>query len=126
MKSFIKGQPAELINYSFQIMLVTYLVLLLIEQVFPGVVSVYLNLHYLLVIVILLGIADVFCEKPSSRSETISRKDYVLIGFLGILGFVIIKYKTADLAWLSWVISFVAGVLIVLLSVLVLTEDSHA
>jgi hypothetical protein len=38
----------------------------------------------------------------------------------------IIKYKTAELGWLSWVISLIAGVLIVLLSMLVLEEENES
>lgn len=125
MKTLFKGHSAELVNYSFQIMLVTYLVLLLVEQIWSGLISVYLNLNYLLLIVIILGILDVFSEKGKIKEEKVTRKDYYLVGILGIMGFAIIKYKTVELGRLSWLISLVAGVLIVLLSVLVLTEETN-
>ncbi len=118
----IKGHKAELINHLFQTLLITYLLLLLIEQIYPGFVSTYLNLNYLLVIVILSGILDVFTELPKKK-EKITKKDYILIYTLGILGAIIIKFKTAELNYLSWIISIIAGILIILLSHLILEED---
>lgn len=125
MKYYFKGHKASLINHTFQVLLVTYLILLLIEQIWTGLVSLYLNLNYLLVIVIIFGILDVFSEIPEKQKETISKKDYILIFSLGILGFIILKYKTVDLGFLSWIISSIAGILIILLSLLVLEEENE-
>jgi len=123
MKSLFRGSFAELVNYLFQTLLVTYLALLLVEQIWQGVVSVYLNLNWLLLVVIIIGILDVFGDKPAKKEEKVGRWDYFFVSMLGVLGFAIIKYKTANLGWLSWTIALVAGVLIVLLSLLVLDED---
>jgi len=113
---------AEIISHLFQTLLVTYLVLLLLEQIQQGFVSTYLNLNYLLVLTIAAGILDVFTEKKETH-EKATKKDYYLIYALGILGTIIIKFKTVSLGWLSWVISIIAGILIVLLSYLILEED---
>lgn len=51
------------------------------------------------------------------------KRDYVFVVVLGIAGFAIIKFKTVELGWLSWVISIIEGILIILLSLLVLEED---
>ena len=123
--TLFKSHNANLINHLFQNLLVVYLILLLIEQIFSGFVSTYLNLNYLLVGVILAGILDVFSEHPIYRKQEITWKDYTFIIILGILGFAIIKYKTSSLGWLSWLISIVAGILIILLSILVLQEDEN-
>jgi len=40
-----KGHMAEIINYLFQALLISYLVLLLIEQIWSGSVSLYLNFN---------------------------------------------------------------------------------
>lgn len=119
----IRGKFAETINLLFQSFLITYLILFLIEQVWIGSVSFYLNLNYFLMIIIVLGILHIFSEHKKQKSEKIRVRDYVFISILGILGLIIIKIKTADLGWLSWIISIIAGILIVLLSVLVLGED---
>lgn len=120
-----KSHNASLVNHIFQILLVTYLVLLLAEQIWTGIVSVYLNLNYLLVIVIVAGILDVFSEHAPRKQEKPNKKDYLFITLLGIAGFLIIKFKTSSLGWLSWMISIIAGILIVLLSLLVLEEDEE-
>ena len=124
MKLFTRHY-ASLINHTFQILLVTYLILLLIEQIWTGVVSVYLNLNYLLIAVIVIGILDVFSDHPNKSNERADWKDYAFIIILGILGFAIIKYKTAELEWISWIISVIAGILIILLSILVLEEEDE-
>ncbi len=121
-----KGHTASVINHLFQVLLITYLVLLLIEQVFAGVVSAYLNLNWLLLVVIISGILDVFSEHSVITNMKPTKKDYLFISALGILGFVIIKYKTSSLGWLSWVISIVAGILIILLSILVLEDEEES
>lgn len=122
MKPLFKGYLALVVNHLFQTLLVTYLVLLLIEQIWPGLVSTYFRLNYLLIIVIIAGVLDVFSEHQKKPEEKIKKIDYIFIIALGILGFAIIKYKTAKLEWLSWMISVIAGILIVLLSYLVLEE----
>ena len=79
----------------------------------------------MLVAVIIAGILDVLSEQPERKKEIVKKMDYVFILILGILGFIIIKYKTATLGWLSWLISIIAGTLIVLLSLLVLEEEDE-
>jgi len=124
-KYLFKGHNASLVNYLFQTLLVTYLVLLLVEQIWSGLVSVYLNLNYLLVVVIVAGVLDVFSEHSPKKKEKVRKLDYWFVVILGVLGFGIIKFKTGDLGWLSWVISIIAGVLIILLSLLVLEDEDE-
>jgi hypothetical protein len=121
--TLFRGHNASLVNHTFQTLLVTYLVLLLAEQIWPGIVSVYMNLNYLLIIVIVAGVLDVLSEQPPKKEEKIRKRDYFFISVLGIAGFIIIKFKTTELGWLSWTISIIAGILIILLSLLVLEED---
>jgi hypothetical protein len=131
LKLKFKGEFKEVISRVFQSLLVVYLILLLVEQVFPGRISFYFNLNYLLIAVIVFGVLDVFSNKnfedksKKEASKGISWKDYVFISILAVLGFAIIKYKTSELGWLSWLISIIAGVLIYLLSLLVLEEDEE-
>lgn len=122
----LKGNTASLVNHLFQTILVTYLILLLLEQIWTGFVSLYLNLNYLLVIVIIIGILDVFSEHPIIEKKKPKWYDYLFIIVLGILGFAIIKFKTTELdLWLSYTISAIAGILIILLSYLVLIDEDE-
>lgn len=87
-------------------------------------VSNYMNLNYLLILVIVLGVLNLLFVKPQERpKEKITRKDYIYISLLSIAGIIIIFYKTKQLRYLSYIISIVAGILIFLLSYLVLTEE---
>lgn len=122
MKDIFKGHKAVIVNQLFQVLLVTYLVLLLVEELWQGTVSNYLNINYLLVVVIILGILDIFSENTKKENKPITKKDYLFVIVLSIAGFLIIKFKTSALGWLSWLISIIAGVLIALLSVLVLED----
>jgi len=123
MKYLFKSHNAHLVNHLFQNLLIVYLILLLLEQIVSGFVSQYMNLNYLLIIVIIAGVLDVFSEHPVLTYEKPKTKDYVFIFILGVFGFAIIKFKTSALGWLSWLISIIAGILIILLSILILEED---
>jgi hypothetical protein len=123
MKPIFKGNLASIINHLFQTLLVTYLLLLLIDQIWSGFVSLYLNINYLLIIVIVLGVLDIFSEHPQLNIKKANWKDYLFILLLGIAGFIIIKFKTSSLGALSWVISIIAGILIILLSILILEDE---
>ncbi|MBS3084071.1 hypothetical protein J4423_04670 [Candidatus Pacearchaeota archaeon] len=125
MKNIFKGNIALTVNHLFQVLLVTYLVLLLAEELWAGVVSNYLNLNYMLALVIILGILDVFSEPQIKKQKKATKKDYLFIIILAIAGFLIIKLKTSSLGWLSWAISIIAGVLIALLSILVLEDNDN-
>ena len=122
-KKHLKKDLFEIVGYLFQSLLIAYLALLLIEQVWQGSVSYYINLNYLLVIVIALGIVDVFSEHKEKKKEELTLKNHIFIIVLSILGFVLIKYKTGELGWLSWVISSIASLLIYLVSLLVYDDE---
>jgi len=121
MKLF-KGLSAEIVSYLFQTLLATYLIFLLLEQILGGLASVYMNLNYFLVIVIVLGVLDVFSEVKVKEKERVKKRDYVFVSVLGIIGLIVIRYKTLELGWLSWAISVIAGVLVVFLGLLVLED----
>ena len=126
MKKYIfKNHNAEIINYLFQILLVTYLLLLLAEQIWSGSASAYINLNYMLIIVIASGILDAFSEHITIGVKKTTKLDYIFAIFIGVLGFIIIKFKTSELGILSWIISIVAGLLIILLSILILEEKDN-
>mgnify|MGYP001573731432 CR=1 FL=1 len=65
-------------------------------------------------------------KRPTKEEfVTISKVSAIGLCVVGILGFAIIKYKTAELEWISWIISVIAGILIILLSILVLEEEDE-
>lgn len=112
----------ELTHGLFPMLLVVYLVLLLAETAFEGIVSSYLNLNHLLIAVIVIGVIAILTssrEAAKMKQGHLGRKGiFVAIG-AGVLGAVIVWYKTKEIGWMSYVISVISCLLIVLLSILV-------
>lgn len=111
----------------FSTLLVTYLLLLLAETIWSGSVSANMNINYLLISVIISGAISVLTRKEEENVEKveITKKDYLYIGTLGIAGSLIIWYKLKDIGNQAYLISIVAGALIVLLSLLLFKEDEN-
>ena len=111
----------------FSMLLITYLLLLLAETIWGGSVSANMNINYLLISVIISGAISVLTRKEEENVEKvdITKKDYLYIGTLGIAGSLIIWYKIKDIGNLAYLISIVAGALIVLLSLLLFKEDEN-
>ena len=109
---------------SFEVLLVFYLLLLLINEFKPLWIAS-INLNYVLIAVIILGITSVLFSNPKKKQQKPTKKDYVFIIALGIVGTALIFIKTRELGWLSYIISIIAGILIILLSILVLEEDEN-
>jgi len=117
----------DLIQVLFPILLVTYLLLILLETVFEGSVSSYLNLNYLLIAVVVIGLVAVLTapsKTPEARSEKLTVKSVLMIICVGLGGAVIIWYKTKEIGWLSYLISVVGGGLIVILYLLIWRNDN--
>lgn len=112
----------ELNRQLFPMLLVVYLAPLLVEVVFKGRVSSYLNLNYLLIAVIVVGIIAILTSTPETqrvRQRHLTRRGIRIIIGAGILGATIVWYETKEIGWLSYIISVICGVLIALLSMLV-------
>ena len=118
------------IQQLFIILLVTYLVLLLIETIFPESVSRYLNLNYWLIAVIATGVVTVLSRQESGTlkekdEKTINTGSIITFVCIGLIGAALIWYKTREIGWLSYLISLVGGTLIVLLSILIWQKDGE-
>lgn len=115
----------------FSSLLITYLLLLLGEMLWEGFVTPYFNMNNLLVIVIISGAIVVLTGKETNETgitdqkESIATRDYIFIVCAGILGSLIINSKIPDMGWMSYVISAVSGLLIILLSILLLEGEEE-
>ena len=110
---------------TFQYILISYLILLLIREFNKNFLK-QLNLNYLLIIVIVLGVITVLTYNPKKKKQEKPKKtDYYLIYLLGIAGTILIYFKIKSLGYLSYIISIIAGILIILLSKLVMEEDEE-
>jgi hypothetical protein len=111
----------------FSTLLVTYLILLLIENIWETSVSAHLNLNYMLIITILSGVITALTTKeedvPEPESVKTTTTEYLFILLAGLAGAVIIWYKTQEIGKISYIISILSGILIVMLSIIVMEED---
>lgn len=107
----------------FPVSLITYLLFFLVNDLLPGLVSWHFNLNVLLAICAVSGVFSIFTKEEIKEKLVITKKDYAFIIVLAILGGVLIWWKTKELGWLSYIISIISGVLIVIISVLLLKEE---
>jgi hypothetical protein len=124
---FVKA-GGEVAQQVFVVLLVTYLLLLLAETIWEESASSVLNLNYLLIAVIVLGIPAVLTarSKPAEQvKEPIGGKDTLMIACAGVAGAVIVWYKTKDIGWPSVIMSILSCALIVILSLLILKEGDE-
>ena len=118
----------EIAQQVFVILLVTYLLLLLAETIWEESASSLLNLNYLLIAVIVLGIPAVLTsreKKDEQVKEPIGAKDILMSACAGVAGAVIVWYKTKDIGWPSVIMSITSCALIVILSLLILKEGDE-
>jgi len=118
----------EIISEIFKISLISYLFFYLIESFKTDFISDYFNLSILLITAILSGIFTVLFKKETDEKEEkqiIRLKDYIFIIILGLIAAGIIYYKIKGLGWLSYIISAISGVIVILLSILLLNETNE-
>lgn len=115
MKSVLqKTQPFfDFCKQLFVFALILYLVLFLLETVFPGFVSYNFDLNKILVVVFVLGFLSVFAqeekaEQKKEKTRKFTRKDFTFLCILGFLVGIVVFIKT-DTDVLTRVMSGVLG-----------------
>lgn len=124
---YIEGAVA-LVQELFVTLLITFILLLLVETIWEGSVSLHFNLNYLLIAVIAVGIIAVLTRPVRMEAKErgrLGRRDIILVVCIGLAGAAIVWYKTQEIGWPSYVISVVSGMLIVLLSLLIWREGDE-
>jgi hypothetical protein len=118
----------ELVQQVFVILLVTYLLLLLGDTIWEESVSGVLNLNYLLIAVVVIGIPAVLISRKKPAGEVrkpVGGKDILMVSCAAIAGAVIVWYKTRDIGWPSIIMSIISCILIALLSLLILKDGDE-
>lgn len=113
----------------FIISLIFYLMLFILETIFPGFVSYNFNLNWVLGLVLALGLIAAFApEEPSSAKATEGKPkilDYITSVFLGILGGLLVFAKMGSASYLSLIAAGVVGLLIIAVSIILLTVQDE-
>ena len=120
----------ELVSEIFKISLLSYLLFYLIEDFFPGFVSGFFSMNILLGIVVGSGVFTVISQKEEIKEgekkeakNNIKASDIVFIVILSIIAGGLIYLKTKSLGGLGLAISIISGIIILLMSILLVTED---
>lgn len=112
----------------FEISLILYLALFLVDEIASGFVSNFFNTNYLLAVCIIFGALTALGQKeePKPKSQPLKKWDYVLMVGLAILAVIVVfvKIKTIGLA-LALPISILSGILIFLIAYLFLKGEEE-
>lgn len=109
---------------TFNSLLITFLLLLLIDNIWDKSVTDHVNLNYLMFVVLLFGIVSLYGDNSTNNVKSkATEKEYIIIAGLGVIGLVIIWSKVNYMGFISYPISIIGGVLIVLLSLLMLENE---
>ncbi|MBU2235760.1 MAG: hypothetical protein ABIF80_04530 [Patescibacteria group bacterium] len=113
----------------FEVLLVSYLLFYLLDQILNNIISDYFNLNIILIIVIISGAVMSFpafsSEKEENKEKQAGLKDYLFIIGLGIVAAGVIYYKIDLFFWMRLAISIISGMIIILLSILLLYENNE-
>ncbi len=117
-------------NEVFSIFLIGYLFFFLLDEVFNNFISNFINLNYILIIVITTGFLTVFLDRNSeSKIENSKTKNkqwlnYIITIGLGIIAVIVVFFKLQDINLiLNIIISILSGLLISLVSYLFLNNN---
>ena len=124
---YVRG-AGDIAQQVFVVLLVTYLLLLLTETLWEESASSVINLNYLLIAVIAVGIPAVLIsggKPPEEIKEPLGFKDILLIACAAIAGAVIVWIKTKDIGWPSIIMSIISCALIAILSLLILKGEDE-
>jgi hypothetical protein len=114
----------ELALRSFFAVSVMFLFLAFIETVWRGSLTTYTNLNSLLIIVIVFGILTVVITKEEAKiPREVTPKDYALTVVTGFACVLIVWYMIQSTGLSAYAISMMAGILMVLISILILMEE---
>jgi hypothetical protein len=117
------AEMREVLSFTFQTALVTYLCLYLAESIWPGFVTKFNKLDTFLWLAIITGVISTIW--PAIVTEVKKEKtklkwpDCIWIGVLTLGTVAIVWYKTAPVGWLVKVIAPLSGLIVLGLSLVV-------
>ena len=125
MENKLKKALIKLNKNVFQYLLIFYLIILLVNEYNDKLLD-FLNMNYILIVTIVLGVITVLTYKPKEeKKQKLRRMDNYFIYLLGIAGAFLVYFKIKDLGWISYLISILSGVLIITLNKLIVKEEDE-
>jgi len=103
------------ISYLFQISLIAYASFLIINEFR----EIGFNLSYMLIIVIIFGIFSVIFAPKKEKINSAGKKYYLFVIIIASFSSIMIFTKTSQMGWPAKVLSLLAGVLIIILTLMI-------
>ncbi|PIN99953.1 hypothetical protein COT72_03915 [archaeon CG10_big_fil_rev_8_21_14_0_10_43_11] len=111
-----------LINYAFQLSILIFLCLLLVNEF----KELSINFTYAIIIISILGAATFFHPvKQEEKTKKVTKGDYLLSAALSLIGVAILYVKTRDIGALGIGISIAGGLLILISSLLINSGEAE-
>jgi len=120
---FFLKRKSKLARRLFLATPVMFLLLALIETVWQGSLTTDLNLNSLLIIVIVLVFSFLTTKEETRIPREATTKYYALIAVTGAACILIVWYAIQSLGWFPYAISTMAGILVILISILTMKEE---
>ena len=113
----------RILRDSWGVLLVIYLLLLLVDTIWEKSISGYMNMNVLMIVVITFAIIVSWTQPEIKEKPEYGKylKKYTILSVcIGIVGAIIIWYKTNEVGWLSYLVSITGGSMITLISLMVM------
>lgn len=110
----------------FQVSLLLYLLLFVFDEFKMGFVSNFINLNWILGIVVISGVLILFFKNKfiQEKSLIINRKvDLFFISLISLVVIFFVYQEIRDLKWLALVISILSGILIWFISYFIIKDE---
>jgi len=108
----------------FPIIIIIYLLLLIINQFWNKIFQEYLNINAIFILLLISGIffiLPIFEEKEKViKKRNLKRGDIFLFFILGLICSVLVWIKIKDFGIISYIISFIGGVITLVLPILLI------
>lgn len=126
----ISGLLVRVVQEAFAASLLTYLVFYMIDSFIDSFVSKQFNMNILLWIVMVSGVLLVLLGPrpegaPKERVRTLTIWTIVIIAALGVITAGIVYIKARSLGNVSYAVSVLSGILVMVLSFVLLFEDEE-
>jgi hypothetical protein len=120
---FTGAETRELLSFAFQVSLVSYLGYYLIENIWPGFVTGYLNLNIFPWAAIITGVLSsvwpMIVPEAKKKPTKPTGKDFAWMILLALGTVAVVWYKTSSIGWLVKVIAPLSGLIVLGLALLV-------
>jgi len=107
----------------FTIITVIYLLLLIINQFWDEIFQEYLNINAIFILLLMSGIFFLFPiikeEEKLNEKRKLEREDIFLFFIMGLICSVLVWIKIKDFGTISYIISGIAGLITLFLSILI-------